>query len=210
MRTIYACKTFIVLFNLVFVVCSVFSQDQPTVAIFYYSQTGHTKALAAAVAEGAGEIDSVKIILQDVKSATKEEVLSADAIIVGSPVHNANIALPVMRFINSWPFNGSPMKDKIGAAFVTAGGLSAGEELVQMNILQAMLIYGMIIVGGPRWQSAFGASAITEEDPFQEVQRSGQLPEYFLEKGRAFGRRVARLTKLSFSINHISNLSEHK
>jgi NAD(P)H dehydrogenase (quinone) len=184
------------MFSLMVVIHAAFSQDKTTVAVFYYSQTGHTKAMAGAVADGAGLVDSVEVILRSVKEATREEVLKADAIIIGSPVHNANIAPPVMRFINSWPFDGTPLKDKIGAAFVTAGGISAGEDLVQLNILQAMLIYGMIVVGGPHWQSAFGASAITEEEPFRNVQQSRQLPEHFLEKGRELGRRVAELTKL--------------
>jgi multimeric flavodoxin WrbA len=50
--------------------------------------------------------------------------------------------------MNRWPFEGTPLKDKIGAAFVSAGGISAGEELTQLSILHSMLIFGMIVVGG--------------------------------------------------------------
>ena len=53
------------------------------------------------------------------------------------------------------------MRDKVGAAFVTAGGISAGEEAVQLAILRAMLVYNMIVVGGADWTAAFGASAVT-------------------------------------------------
>jgi NAD(P)H dehydrogenase (quinone) len=60
--------------------------------------------------------------------------------------------------------------EKIGAAFVTAGGISAGEELVQMNILHSMLIFGMMVAGSPGWQQPFGASGMVAENPFQTAQ----------------------------------------
>lgn len=164
---------------------------QPSILIVYYSETGNTQAMAEAVAEGAQSIPSALVRLKSVQEATVDDIVSADAIIVGSPVYNANVAPQVQAFINRWPFDGAPLKDKIGAAFVTAGGISAGEELVQMNILQSMLIFGMIVVGGPDWTQAFGASAITHEEPFDQNQEG--INSYFLQKGFALGARVAEL-----------------
>ncbi len=164
---------------------------QPSILIVYYSETGNTQAMAEAVAEGAQSIPSALVRLKSVQEATVDDLISADAIIVGSPVYNANVAPQVQAFINRWPFDGAPLKDKIGAAFVTAGGISAGEELVQMNILQSMLIFGMIVVGGPDWTQAFGASAITHEEPFDQNQEG--INSYFLQKGFALGARVAEL-----------------
>ena len=178
-----------------FLVCSAQTEEKPVVGIFYYSKAGHTKSMAEAVERGANSVDSVRVVLLSVDQAAKDDVLMADAIIIGSPVYNANIVPQVQQFINSWPFVGSPLKDKIGAAFVTAGGISAGEELVQMNILQAMLINGMIIVGGPDWKGAFGASAVTEEEPFKADSSAGEVSDYFLKKGEGLGKRVAELVK---------------
>ena len=127
------------------------AQAQPRVLVVYYSQTGHTKTMAEAVARGA---KLATVILKTVSEATSADVLAADAIIVGSPVYNANVAPEVQAFINRWPFDGSPLKDKIGAAFVTGGGISTGEELVRVNILHSMLVFGMVVVGGPEWTSA--------------------------------------------------------
>ncbi len=163
------------------------------VLVIYHSLSGNTKQMAEAVAEGAQSIKSVNVQLKTIKEATQEDILAARAIIVGSPVHNANITPAVQRFINSWPFKGQPLKDKIGAAFVTAGGISAGEELAQMNILHSMLIYNMIVVGGPNWRSALGASAITEEKPFGQAKEDKIMDPYFIQKGRALGKRVAEL-----------------
>jgi NAD(P)H dehydrogenase (quinone) len=165
------------------------------VLIVYYSANGHTKALAEAVAEGARSVSGVTVKLLSVDKASSSEVLAAEAIIIGSPVYNANVAPAVQAFINSWPFEGAPLRDKIGAAFVTAGGISAGEELVQMNILHSMLIFGMIVVGGPDWQQPFGASGIVAEKPFETEKQAGKVDEQFLRKGGALGKRVAELAR---------------
>jgi NAD(P)H dehydrogenase (quinone) len=168
-------------------------QEVPTILVVYHSQQGHTRTMAEAVARGSRLVKDVKVRLLTVSEATKEDVLSADAIIVGSPVYNANIAPEVMRFINSWPFEGAPLRDKIGAAFVTGGGISAGEELTQLNILHSMMIYGMIVVGGGEWTSAFGASAITKESPFEKIEAGKDVAEQFQLKGEVLGKRVAEL-----------------
>ncbi len=41
------------------------------------------------------------------------------------------------------------MENKVGAVFSTAGDASGGKETTMMSIIQALLIYGMIIVGDP-------------------------------------------------------------
>ncbi len=168
------------------------AQRKPQVLVAYFSERGHTKAMAEAVAEGARSIDGVSVRLFPVDAVTPHDVIAADAIIVGSPVYNANVAPAVQEFINSWPFDELTMKDKIGAAFVTGGGISAGEEIVQTNILKSMLIFGMIVVGGPDWKQAFGASAITFEQPFG--QSTETIHPYFRAKGVALGERVAQVT----------------
>ena len=164
-------------------------QGQPTVLIAYYSQSGNTKTLAHAVEEGAKSVAGVRVFLLPIDQVSNKEVLEADAIVVGSPVYNANVAPEVQRFINSWPFEGRPLKNKLGAAFVTGGGISIGEELVQLNLLHSMLIQGMLVMGGEETEAAFGASAITGEVPFQ----TGKVEEQFLVKARGLGKRVAEM-----------------
>ncbi len=165
------------------------------VLIVYYSAKGHTAAMAEAVARGARSVSGASVKLLPVDQATNEDVLAADAVIVGSPVYNANVAPPVQRYINNWPLDGGPLRDKLGAAFVTAGGISAGEELTQLNILHSMLIYNMIVVGGPSWNQAFGASGITGEEPFHDKGGEVRVQPQFLAKGEALGKRVAELAK---------------
>lgn len=172
-----------------------FAQDTTRVLIVYYSVQGHTRQMAESVAAGARSVNGVQVTLLLVHQAKNAHVLQADAIIVGSPVYNANTAPQMQAFINQWPFQGAPLRDKIGAAFVIAGGISAGEELTQLNLLHSLLVFGMIIVGGPDWQSAFGASGVTEEHFPGEVPDKSLVHPHFLAKGRALGKRVAQVAK---------------
>lgn len=160
--------------------------------IVYYSQTNRTRLMAEAAARGARSVKGVRVKLLAVKNARTGDALWADGVIVGSPVYNANPAPEILKYINSWPFEGGPMRDKIGAALATGGGISAGEELVQMNILQAMMVHGMLVTGGGDWKSSFGASAITEEAPFMPSKTQPVQPR-FLKKAKALGKRVAGL-----------------
>jgi NAD(P)H dehydrogenase (quinone) len=164
------------------------SAKPKTILIAYYSKSGHTLKMAQAVNRGAMSTGT-KVILKKVNEVTQQDLLEADAIIVGSPVYNANIAPEVQAFINTWPFEGAPLKNKLGAAFVTAGGISAGEETAQLSILRSMLIFGMLVAGGPDWTQAFGASAIHGEASLSE----DTMEEYFLIKGEALGKRIGEL-----------------
>ena len=55
-------------------------------------------------------------------------------------------------------------------------------------ILRAMLIHGMIVMGGEEVESAFGASAITGEGLFAKEK----MEDLFLKKGAGLGKRVAQ------------------
>lgn len=167
---------------------SVANDNKTEILIVYYCRTGSTELMAKAVAEGAREVKGVSVKIFEVDSARIEDVKSADAIILGCPVYNANTAPKIQKFINKWPFKNSPLKNKVGSAFVTAGGISAGEEIVLTNILQSMLIFGMIVVGGEDWKSAFGASAIVSEKPFTK-----SINEQFINKAKGLGKRVAKI-----------------
>jgi NAD(P)H dehydrogenase (quinone) len=166
------------------------------VLVVYYSAKGHTRAMAEAVAKGARTVEGAVVNLLSVADAKVSDVLSADAVIVGSPVYKANVAPPVQEFINSWPIKDNALCDKLGAAFVTASGISAGEELTQMNILHSMLVCQMIVVGGPDARQPLGASAIVGENPSgksDEKPEEGLVSDYYLKKGEALGTRVAQL-----------------
>ena len=182
----------------VLVVAEEQNQDNADVLVVYFSKNGHTQSMAEAVVKGAATVEGVSVRLLSVSEATAEDVLEADAVIVGSPVYKANVAPHVQEFINSWPIKDKRLKDKVGAAFATGSGISAGEELVQMDIIHAMLVCQMIIVGGPGAGQPFGASAVTGEEPCstpEEKKDEGEVSAHYLKKGEALGVRVAQITK---------------
>ena len=162
------------------------AQKPHTILIAYHSKSGKTALMANAIAKGAAIHDDITVVIKTIEQTTTSDLLNADAIILGSPVHNANMSSDVLKFIESWPFEGVPLKNKIGAAFVSGGGISSGEELVQVSILHAMLVFGMVVVGGEDWTAPFGASAITNEAPFDT-----KMNDAFLLKGQNLGKRVA-------------------
>lgn len=169
------------------------AQCDVRVLVAYYSQTGRTRIMAESVAAGARAVAGTQVTLASVEAVDTAQLRAAHAVIVGSPVHNANLAVPVIEFINRWPFPDG-MRDKVGAALVSGGGISSGEEETQLAILRAMLIYSMVVVGGGEWSQAFGASAVTEEAPWAALPR-GQVAGPFLEKAVRLGRRVATITR---------------
>ena len=76
------------------------------------------------------------------------------------------------------------MENKVGAAFSTSGDASGGKETTIMSIIQAMLIYGMVIVGDPLSATGhYGTSCVGAPDSAA------------LENGQKLGRRVAGLVK---------------
>lgn len=190
-------KTLVVLYKTVFLLfcfcVTTLSVNAQKVLVTYYSESGHTALMAESVAEGARKISGAEVLLLTIDKTSAKDLVWADAIIVGSPVHSANIAAPVQEFIRTWPFNDQELRDKIGAVFVTGGGISAGEELAQMNLIHTMMVFNMIIVGGPAWDQPFGASAVTGEAPYVSESEEAEIDPHFLNKGFALGKRVAEI-----------------
>ena len=76
------------------------------------------------------------------------------------------------------------MEGKVGAAFATSGDPTGGKETTIMSILQALLIYGMVIVGDPMSATGhYGVACVGAPD------------EKAVENGKKLGRRVAELAK---------------
>ena len=69
--------------------------------------------MAKSVEKGASGNNRVQVILKKIEETTEDDLIKADAIILGSPVYNANPAAEVLKFIERWPFEGGKMKNKI-------------------------------------------------------------------------------------------------
>ena len=81
--------------------------------VIYWSATGNTKAMALAIAEGA-KIEGVSVRLIEAGNASKEDVLSADAVALGCPSMGAEELdeedmEPFVASLESEDLKGKPM-----------------------------------------------------------------------------------------------------
>jgi NAD(P)H dehydrogenase (quinone) len=158
------------------------------VLVTYHSLSGNTERMAEAVVDGVKSVPGTEALLKRVGKVTANDLFSADAVVVGSPVYWSNMSGEVKTFFDNWQFKFGvfpefKMKNKIGAAFATGGQVSSGKELTMLTILAAMLGNQMIVVSGG---GAFGASATTEGD-------SPGIDNKELADAKALGRRVAEV-----------------
>ena len=154
------------------------------VLVMYYSRTGNTKKLAEEIAKGVEEVKDVKCVLKPISEVTKDDFVTSDGIIAGSPVYFGTMAAELKEVFDKFVGIRKHMEDKIGAAFATSADPSGGKETTIVSIIQAMLIYGMMVVGDPLDATGhYGVSCIGAPD--QETALNAAK----------LGKRVALLVK---------------
>ena len=121
-----------------------------------------------------------------------DDLLSSDAVIVGSPVYVGNMSGQVKTFFDNWGLKfglgtgTGKMRNKVGAAFATGAGVSSGKEVTMLTILGAMLIHQMIVISGG---GGFGASATTGST-------SPGIDDKELADARDLGKRVVEVASV--------------
>jgi NAD(P)H dehydrogenase (quinone) len=68
------------------------------ILVLYYSEKGHTKAMAELVVAGAKSVPDTEVRLKTVAEATADDVRWCDGIAVGSPTHMGTIAWEMKRW----------------------------------------------------------------------------------------------------------------
>jgi NAD(P)H dehydrogenase (quinone) len=166
------------------------ADPQPvTLLVTYHSATGNTEKMAQGVAEGAKAVAGTSVVLKRVGEVTGNDLLSSDAVIVGSPVYFGNMSGEVKTFFDNWGaskfdvFQDRKMRNKVGGAFATGASVSNGKEVTIFSIFAAMLINQVVVVSGG---GGFGASATTGPD-------SPGIDEKELTEARDLGKRIAEV-----------------
>ena len=116
------------------------------ILVGYYSNSGNTKAMAEAVAEGARS-EGADVDLKRVEDVDMEELPSYDAIVLGSPTYYGVMAADVKDFIDRSVTHHRDLEGKVGGAFSSSALIGGGNETTILSILQALLIHGMIVPG---------------------------------------------------------------
>jgi len=149
--------------------------------VIYYSRSGNTKQMAEIMAEAMNET-GLKTECKSVDKVKAEDLLTFDAIVVGSPTYYGHMAGPIKQlFDDAVTFHGQ-LDGKVGAAFSSAANIGGGNETTIIGIIEAMLISGMIVQGDPQGDH-YGPVSIGKPDG--RVQR----------QCRRRGQRIAELTK---------------
>jgi NAD(P)H dehydrogenase (quinone) len=151
------------------------------VLIVYYSRSGNTKKMAELIKNGV-EKERLEVELKKVEDTKVDDLLKADVIIMGSPVYYGSMAAPLKKLLDESISEHGSLDGKIGGAFSSSANIGGGNETTILDILNAMLIHGMIIQGDPNGDH-YGPVSIGKPDSRVE------------KECLRFGQRIARLTK---------------
>jgi len=143
--------------------------------IVYYSKTGHTEKMAKAIAEGAREVEGVEVIVKRAEETTNDDLLNADAIVLGSPTYFRLPAWPLKKLIDESITIYGKLRGKLGGIFTSTATQYGGE--ICLRALRDMLEeHGIRVIDD-------GVIAI--EEPNEDE----------LKACREYGRRIAERLK---------------
>lgn len=149
--------------------------------VIYYSRTGNTKEMAEIIAAAMND-SGLPTECKPVDKVKADDLLTFDAIVVGSPTYYGHMAAPIKQlFDDTVRFHGK-LDGKVAAAFSSAANIGGGNETTIIGIIEAMLIAGMVVAGDPQGDH-YGPVSIGKPDDRvrQQCTRRGQ--------------RIAELTK---------------
>ena len=120
--------------------------------------------------------------LKDVGEVKAKELLKFEGIIIGSPTYYGSMAYQIKQLLDeSVEFHGD-LTGKVGAAFSSSANIGGGNETTILDIINALLIHGMIVQGEPLGDH-YGPVAIGTPD----ARASKQC--------KRLGQKVAKLVK---------------
>jgi NAD(P)H dehydrogenase (quinone) len=156
----------------------------PKALVCYYSRTGNTKKMAARMAEVLAE-EGLETDLKKVEEISPADLLGYDCIVLGSPTYYGTMAWEMKKLLDeSVKFHGK-LRGKVGGAFTSSANIGGGNETTVLDILQALLIHGMIVRGDHRFDH-YGPVAI------------GRPDKRALDCAESHARNLAALTKKLF------------
>ncbi|WP_312229147.1 NAD(P)H:quinone oxidoreductase [Pseudescherichia sp.] len=190
------------------------------VLVLYYSMYGHIETLAHAVAEGAGKVGGVEVVVKRVPEtmpqelfeksggkaqaapvATPQELADYDAIIVGTPTRFGNMSGQMRTFFDQtgglWA--SGALYGKVASVF-SSTGTGGGQEHTITSTWTTLAHHGMVIVPiGYGTKELFDISEVRGGTPYGATTIAGgdgsrQPSEEELAIARYQGEYVAGLT----------------
>ena len=195
------------------------------VLIVYYSMYGHIHRMAEAVKKGADGVSGATVNICRVPETLPEEVLikmgaleaqkaqanvpvckvedlvSADAIIFGTPTRFGNMCGQMRQFLDStgglWAKGA--LVDKVGSVFTSSATQHGGQESTILSFHITLLHQGMIIIGLPySFAGQMRIDEMTGSSPYGASTIAGgdgkRMPsENELDAARFQGKHVAEI-----------------
>jgi NAD(P)H dehydrogenase (quinone) len=141
--------------------------------VTYHTRSGNTEQMAKAVEEGARQVSGMDVHRIAISEVTPDDLLSYDAIVVGSPVYYGTMAAEVKKLIDDSVMHHGRLSGKVAAAFATSGVAGGGCETTILDILHSLLVHGMVVQGdsgGPHYGPiAIGAPDAAAQDQCRKL-----------------------------------------
>ena len=185
----------VVLLATVVLAATALAQDpRARVLIAYHSESGNTEKLARAVHAGVASIPGVTAVLRKAAEVSEDDILTADGLIVGTPVQWSNLSGETKRLLDRvgavlWRAKKTG-DGRTAGAFCTGGGVAMGKDTARWSILSALLTMRFVVVGGV---DAAGFGTLGPEATTGPVDPGISVKEE--KEARQFGERFARTTK---------------
>ncbi len=170
------------------------------VLIAYHSDYGNTKKMAEAIAAGirASKAD-LSIDLHTAEETSLQDLLVADMIVFGTPVHMGSMAWQMKQLIDRaaklW-MEGA-LEGKVGGVFATGGGFGGaggGVEQTMIALYSNFLEHGMLVVGFPKSLPGYADGGL-QWGPYGRSGNHEGMPdtvsEAALAAARSYGAHLA-------------------
>ena len=154
----------------------------PNGLVIYYSRSGNTKAMASFISD-AMEKAGLSTKCKSVTDTKVDELLDADAIVVGSPTYYGRAAAPIAQLFDESVSKHGKLDGKVGAAFSSSANIAGGNETTICEINNMLFIHGIIVQGDPQGDH-YGPVSIGKPDERvqnQCVRRGQRIAELTLK-----------------------------
>ncbi len=152
--------------------------------VAYYSKTGNTKKMAEKIAASL-ETNGVPAVLRPVSGVTPSDLLEYEAVVLGSPTYYGTMSWDLKKLLDESVKHHGKLRGRVGGAFTSSGNLAGGNETTVLDILKALMIHGMVVLGSEHGDH-YGPVAVGRPDT-----RS-------LKSCDRYGQRLAGLIKKLF------------
>jgi NAD(P)H dehydrogenase (quinone) len=151
--------------------------DKPRILVIYSSMSGHTEALARAIADGARGGQNVEVELNRARDVGPDDVARASALAFGSPTYYSYMSDELKTLFDNAP----PYKERFDGKPAVAFGAGEGGELKCIESIENILQF-------------FGVKFVQKSDiPSVGLAVQGMPDESALKMAKQVGKKLSEV-----------------